>query len=159
MNYLLLAASHHCGPLALAFINLEKAYDRLPRLTLWHVLAEDLKVLADIRTGIEALYYQTWSVVRWGGAFSAAFDVNIGVKQGCHASPRVFCLFFDRVRDSIAAHAPPSHRAHTPYLALLATFILLHADDVALIAAFPERLQQLLHAFGRFADMHGMLIS
>ena len=94
-----------------------------------------------------------------GGAFSAAFDVSIGVKQGYPASPRVFCLFFDRVRDFIAAHAPPSLRAHTPYLALLATFILLYADDVALIAASPERLQQLFHAFGRFADMHGMHIS
>ena len=159
MTYLLLAASRHRGPLALAFIDLEKAYDRLPRLTLWRVLAEELEVPADIRTGIEALYYQTRSVVRGGGAFSAAFDVNIGVKQGCPASPRVFCLFFDRVRDFIAAHAPPSRRVHTPYLALLATFILLYADDVALIAASPERLQQLLHAFGRFADMHGMRIS
>ena len=74
------------------------------------------------------------------GLSSAAFDVNIGVKQGCPASPRVFCLFFDRVRHFIAAHAPPSRRAHTPYLALLATFILLYADDVALIAASPERL-------------------
>ena len=141
MTYLLLAASHHHRPLALAFIDLDKAYDRLPRLTLWRVPAEELKVPADIRTGIEALYYQTRSVVRKGGAFSAVFDVNIGVKQGCSASPRVFCLFFDRFRDFIAAYAPPSHRAHTPYLALLATFILLYADDVALITASPERLQ------------------
>ena len=91
-----------------------------------------------------------------GGALFAAFDVNIGVKQGCPASPHVFCLFFDRVRDFIVAHAPPSHRAHTPYLALLATFILLYADDVALIVASWERLQQHLHAFGHFTDMHGM---
>ena len=107
MTYLLLATSHHRRPLVLAFINLEKAYNRLPRLTLLRVLAEELEVPADIRTGIEALYYQTWSVVRGGGAFSAAFDVNIGVKQGCPSNPRVFCIFFDRVRDFIAAHAPP----------------------------------------------------
>ena len=159
MTYLLLAASRHHGPLALAFINLEKAYDRLPRLTLWRVLAEELEVPEDIRTGTEALYYKTQSVVQGGGAFSAAFDVNIGVKQGYPASPRVFCLFFDRVKDFIAAHAPPSHRVHTPYLALLATFILLYTDDVALIAASTERLQQLLHVFGNFADMSGMCIS
>ena len=151
MTYLLLAASCHGTSLVLASIDLEKAYDRLPRLTLCCVLAEELEVPVDIRTGIEALYYQTRSVVQGGGGFSAAFDVNIGVKEGCPASPRVFYLFFDRVRDFIAAH--------TPYLALLATFILLYTDDVALIVASPERLQQILHAFGRFADMHGMRIS
>ena len=78
--------------------------------------------------------------------------------QGCPASPRVFCLFFDRVRDFIAAHAPPSRHAHTPFLALLTTFILLYANDVVLIADSPERLQQLLHAFAHFADMNWMHI-
>ena len=56
LTYLLLAASCHQGPLALAFIDLEKAYDRAPRFTFWQVLAEELEVLADIRTGIELLY-------------------------------------------------------------------------------------------------------
>ena len=83
----------------------------------------------------------------------------MGVKQGCPASPRVFCLFFDRVRDFIVAHAPPPRRVHTPYLALLASFILLYADNVTLIVASLERLQQLLHAFGHFVDMYGMCIS
>ena len=44
LTYLFLAASHHKGPLALAFIDLEKAYNWLPRVALWHVLAE-LEVL------------------------------------------------------------------------------------------------------------------
>ena len=94
-----------------------------------------------------------------GGSVSAAFDVNMGVKQGYPASPRMFCLFFDRVQDFIAAHTPPSHLAHIPFLALLTTFILLYADDVVLIADSPERIKQLLHAFTHFADANGMHIS
>ena len=105
------------------------------------MLAEELEVLEDIRTGIEALYFQTRSVVRVGGSISTAFDINMGVKQGCPASPRVFCLFLDRVRDFLATHAPPSRHAHTPFLALLAMFILLYADDLVLIADCAERLQ------------------
>ena len=105
------------------------------------MLAEELEVPEDIRTGIEALYFQTRSVVRVGGSMSTAFDVNMGVKQGCPASPRVFCLFLDRVRDFIAAHTSPSRRTHTLFLVLLATFILLYADDLVLIADSAERLQ------------------
>ena len=55
--YLLLAASHHQGPLALAIIELGNAYNWLPRITLWCVLAEELEVLADIKTSIKSLYY------------------------------------------------------------------------------------------------------
>ena len=55
--YLLLAASRHQGPLALAFIELGNACKWLPRVTLWCVLAEELEVLADIRISIKALYY------------------------------------------------------------------------------------------------------
>ena len=43
--------------MVLAFIDLGKAYDGLPRFTLWCVLAKELEVPVDIRTGIEALYY------------------------------------------------------------------------------------------------------
>ena len=80
-------------------------------------------------------------MVRAGGSISTAFDINIGVKQGCPASPHVFCLFLGRVRDFIAAHAPPSQRAHTLFLALLVTFILLYADDLILITDSEEWLQ------------------
>ena len=159
VTYLMLGAASQRGPLALAFIDLEKAYDRIPRLTLWRVLANELHIPSDICSGIEALYYQTKQCVRSGGHASASFAVNVGVKQGCPASPRVFTLFFDRVRDFIASHAPPGRRAHAPYLAMLASFILLYADDVVLLADTPERLQLLLHAFARFADANGMKIS
>ena len=141
LTYLLLAASHQRGPLALAFLNHEIAYDRLPRVILWRVLAAELEVPEPIRTGVEALYFQTWSVARAGGSMSTAFDVNMGVKQGCPASPHVFCLFLDMVQEFIVAYIPSSWHVHTPFLALLATFILLYADDLVLIADSPERLQ------------------
>ena len=63
----------------------------------------------------------------------------MGVKQGCPASPHVFCLFLDKVWDFIATHALPSWHAHTPFLALLATLILLYADDFVLIADSAEQ--------------------
>ena len=71
------------------------------------MLAEELKVLEDTGNGIKALYCQAQSVVHGGGPLSAAFNINIGVKEGCPASPSVFFLFFYKVWDFIDAHIPP----------------------------------------------------
>ena len=49
------------------------------------MLDEELEVLEYIRTGIEALYFQTWSVVQAGRSMSMVCDINMGVKQGCAA--------------------------------------------------------------------------
>ena len=59
LTYLLLAASYQRGPQALAFLDLEKAYNWLPRVTLWRVLAVELEVSEPIRTSIEVLFFQT----------------------------------------------------------------------------------------------------
>ena len=78
----------------------------------------------------------------WAGEFvSTVFDINMGVKQGRHASPHVFCLFLERVHNFITVHAPPSRHAYTPLLSLLVTFILLYTDDLVLIAYSTEQLQ------------------
>ena len=71
---------------------------------------------------------------------STAFDANMGVKQGCHTSHHMFCLFIDRAQDFISVHTPPNWYAHTLFLALLVTFILLYAHDLALIADSLESL-------------------
>ena len=55
--HLPLVASYCSRPLVLAFIDLEKTYDWLPKVTFWCVLADELEVPAGIRFGIKALYY------------------------------------------------------------------------------------------------------
>ena len=72
---------------------------------------------------------------------STAFDVNIGVKQGCPASHHVFCPFLNKVWDLITAQALPFQHTHTLFLAFLANFILLYADDLVLIADSAKQLQ------------------
>ena len=124
----------------MVFIDIEKAYDRIPRATLWRALAEELEIPQDIYEGILALYHDTQSQVRVGSALSAPFKVNTGVKQGCPASPLIFGLFFERVTAYLCEHAPTRLRQRCPYLAQLATCILLYADDVVLMTSSSERL-------------------
>ena len=64
-----------------AFVDLEKAFDRVPRKVLWWALR---KVGVDewlIRT-IQAMYSNAKSSVRINGQFSSWFDVQVGVHQG-----------------------------------------------------------------------------
>ena len=69
------------------------------------MLAEELEVPENIRMGIEALYFHTRSVVWVGVSICTALDINMALKQGCPASPCVFCLFLDRVLDFITVNA------------------------------------------------------
>ena len=105
-------------------------------------------------------------MVQGGVSLSTAIDMDIGVKQGCSASPHVFCLFLDRVWDFLSAHTPPSWHAHSSFLALLVTFILLYIDDlvffcrllrvvaVALACFCPgHRFQWYAHQLGQYIGL------
>ena len=72
---------------------------------------------------------------------SVAFDINMGVNQGCPAIPCVFSLFLDRVWNFIMIHIPSSQYVQAPLLALLVIFILLYADHLVLITDSSERFQ------------------
>ena len=45
----MLSAAQGRGPLAVAFLDLEKAYDRVPRRRLWEVFAQELDIPPDIQ--------------------------------------------------------------------------------------------------------------
>ena len=83
----MLGTARQHGTLALAFIDLERAYDRIRWLTLWRILADKLHIPSDIYMGIEVLYYQTKQCVHTGGQTSAPFKVNVGVKQAVLLAP------------------------------------------------------------------------
>ena len=75
-----------------AFVDLEKAFDRVPRKVLWWALR---KVGVDewlIRT-IQAMNTIAKSSVQINGQFSSWFDVQVGVHQGSALSPRLFIIY------------------------------------------------------------------
>ena len=72
-----------------AFVDLEKAFDCVPRKVLWWALK---KVGLDewlIRT-IQAMYTNAKSSVRINSQFSSWFNVSVGVHQGSVLSPLLF---------------------------------------------------------------------
>ncbi len=77
-----------------AFMDLEKAYDRVDREALWSVL-RIYGVSGQLLKGIRAFYRKANACVRVGGEFSESFAVEVGVRQGCVMSPWLLNIFMD----------------------------------------------------------------
>ena len=52
LTYLMLSAAQGRGPLAVAFLDLEKAYDRVPHRRLWSVFVEELGISPAVHLGL-----------------------------------------------------------------------------------------------------------
>jgi len=44
---------------------------------------------------IENLFSRCYSCVKWNGAWSCAFEINFGVRQGSVLSPFLFAVYLD----------------------------------------------------------------
>ena len=90
----------HC-----AFIDLEKAYDRVPREELWECLwlAETSKCYIRI---IEDMYDEATTTVRSAAGLTEEFKVGVGLYQGSALSPFLFAIIIDRLTENIRKDAP-----------------------------------------------------
>ncbi len=77
-----------------AFMDLEKAYERVDREALWNVL-KIYGVGGQLLKGIQAFYREANACARVGGKYSESFAVEAGVRQGCVMSPWLFNIFMD----------------------------------------------------------------
>ena len=83
-------------PVHMCFVDLEKAFDRVPRGILWEVLRE-YGVGGPLLRAVRSLYERSRSLVRIAGSKSDLFPVHVGLRQGCPLSPVLFIIFMDRI--------------------------------------------------------------
>ena len=81
-------------PLYFAFIDLEKAFDRVPRKVLWWSLRSVGVEEWAIRI-IQGMYANACSRVRVNESYSSSFQVGVGVHQGSVLSPLLFILVLE----------------------------------------------------------------
>ena len=81
----------HC-----AFIDLKKAYGRVPRKELWKCLwlAETLKCYISI---IKDMYDRATTTVKSAAELTEEFKVGVGLHQGSALSPFLFAIIMDKL--------------------------------------------------------------
>ena len=101
----------HC-----VFIDLEKAYDRVPREELWECLrfAETSECYVTI---IKDMYDGATTTVRSAAGLTEEFKVGVELHQGSALSPFLFAIIMDKLTENIRKDAP---------------WDMLFADDIVL---------------------------
>src|SRR3989442_3257271 len=112
----------------MAFVDLEKAFDRVPREVFWwtlrHVGVEEWMVNV-----IKSLYEEVTTAVKRNGEESESFEVKVGVHQGSVLSPILFSIVMQAIADNFKKGLP---------------WELLYADDLVLLAESRLELEKRL---------------
>ena len=126
-----------------AFVDLEKAFDRVPREVIWWSLRK-LGVEEWLVKLVQAMYSNARSQVRVGDEYSEMFDVKVGVHQGSVLSPLLFIIVLEALSRSFRSSC---------------LYELLYADDLAIIASSKEELLERLKQWKDGMEAKGLRVN
>jgi hypothetical protein len=119
--------------LHMVFIDLKKAYDKVPRNAMWWALQKH-KISIKYITLIKDMYDNIVTSVRTRNGDTNDFPINIGLHQGSTLSPYLFALVMDEVTRDIQGGIP---------------WCMLIADDVVLVDESKTGIDQKLELWRR----------
>ena len=111
-----------------AFVDLEKAFDPVPRNALWWTMRR-VGVEEWVIRAVKAIYENVKSRVRVNGQFSDEFNIKVGVHQGVVLNPQLFIIVMETLSREFKVGCP---------------WELLYADDLVLMAETLEDLKKKL---------------
>ena len=135
----------------LCFIDLEKAYDRVPREKLMEVVGR-YGVGKKLLRAIDSLYTNSEAAVRIDGKFSDWFRVKTGVRQGCKLSPLLFIIYMNEIIRNCNFEGGLDLQDSK-------IISLAYADDLVILADSEYELQVNINKFNVTCKNFGMKIS
>ena len=127
----------------MVFIDLEKAYDRVPRQEVWRSLRQKRVPEKYVRL-VQEMYRDVQTSVRSGMGETDCFEVKVGLHQGSALSPFLFNIVMDVVSEEVRERAP---------------WCMMYADDVVLCARTKEEVEQTLETWRGVMEDRGLKIS
>ena len=128
----------HC-----VFVDLEKAYDKVPREELWHCMRES-GVAEKYVSVVKDMYEDCATAVRCAVGTTEDFKVRVGLHQGSALSPFLFAIVMDRLTDDIRQEAP---------------WNMMFADDIVICHKTKEEVEADLERWRYALERRGMKIS
>ena len=127
----------------MAFVDLEKAFDRVPREVVWWALRK-LGVDEWQVSVIQAMYADTSTMVKLNGRVSKGFGVKVGVHQGSVLSPLLFIIVMEALSRNFRGGLPME---------------LLYADDLVLMAESEELLVEKIRKWKAGMEDKGLRVN
>ena len=129
--------------LYMAFIDLEKAFDRVPRKVIWWALRK-LGVEEWIVRLVQGMYANARSRVHVGEGYSEEFEVKVGVHQGSVLSPLIFIIVLEALSREFHSGVPWED---------------LYADDLVIIAESLEECVRRLLTWKEATEKKGLRVN
>ena len=113
----------HC-----VFVDLEKAYDRVPWEKLWYCMRKSGIVEKYVQL-VQDMYEGSETVVRCAVGTRESFKVKVGLHQGSALSPFLFAVIMDRLTNEIRRKPP---------------WMMLFADNIVICEKTREEVERRL---------------
>ncbi|KAK3535326.1 hypothetical protein QTP70_007935 [Hemibagrus guttatus] len=128
----------HC-----VFVDLEKAYDRVPREELWYCMRKSGVVEKYVRV-VQDMYERSRTVVRCAVGQTEEFKVEVGLHQGSALSPFLFAIVMDQLSEEVRQESP---------------WTMMFADDIVICSESREQVEENLERWRFALERRGMKVS
>ncbi|KAK3537534.1 hypothetical protein QTP70_013288 [Hemibagrus guttatus] len=125
------------------YIDLEKAYDRVPREELWYCMRKSGVAEKYVRV-VQDMYERSRTVVRCAVGQAEEFKVEVGLHQGSALSPFLFAMVMHQLSEEVRQESP---------------WTMMFADDIVICSESREQVEENLERWRFALERRGMKVS
>ena len=125
------------------FVDLEKAFDKVPRQAISWALRSQLVPEYLVKAAV-SLYTNSSSRIRFAGGLSEKFPIRVGVHQGSALIPLLFKIVMEEATKEVQVGEP---------------WELLYADDLVLSADSNESVTKIFKDWSSAVELRGMKVN